>query len=200
MSTCTVKRSAALKVFTFCSWKSAGNWDCARMATKLKDVKEVLPSGEAPEEIKAVLTDILTTIDEGGTFEVIDDSAEGAPAEAAASSGDGEAAAATDAPKAAKAPKTPKEPKPPKAPKEPKPPKEPKAPKEPSHPTSRKDARVYCCGIVLKRHGLGAVLTEEMAKEVDDLCGKPNTKESMAWLKLIWQGINGYTQEFPAAD
>lgn len=59
-----------------------------------------------------------------------------------------------------------------------------------------KKSRVWAVGVVLKKHGLDVPLTEELAKEVDAICGNENTKESMAWLQTGWHILNGFTGTF----
>lgn len=68
MSEMKIQRSVALAVFEFCGWKSAANWDNARMAKKLSDVKDVLPEKGIPDELKEPIASILTTTEENGTF------------------------------------------------------------------------------------------------------------------------------------
>lgn len=191
-----ITRAKAIEIFSFCQWKSAEKWDNARMAQKLSDVKDVLPDTARPESIKDDLVNVIANIDDGGEFEVVGDAAVAAPAaDTAASTTDAasEPAAAgeateTTAPTAAKVPKEKKEkaPKPPKAEKAPKPPKEPKPAKE------KKKGRPYCAGVVLKSLPLGAEITDEMIKQVDDLCGTPNPKESKAWLLIASSIVAGY--------
>ena len=164
----TVTRTTAIAVFSFCLWKSAEKWDNERMKKKLHDIKDVLPDGEAPEEIKNDLVEILATINDGGEFTVVDDETSKSPE-------------ATTAP--AKAPKEPKEPK---APKEPKPAKEPKE-------KGSKKGRPYYAAVAFREAGGQKVeITDALIARVDTLTGKPNPKESKAWLLIASQIITGW--------
>ena len=52
--------------------------------------------------------------------------------------------------------------------------------------------RTYYAAQELFRSGLNAEITKEMGVRVDEACGKPNTTESVAWLKLCVPIIQGW--------
>lgn len=52
--------------------------------------------------------------------------------------------------------------------------------------------RPFCAGVVIKRHGTEKEIDDAMAAEVDELTGKPNKSESLAWLKLALAVVKGY--------
>jgi hypothetical protein len=52
--------------------------------------------------------------------------------------------------------------------------------------------RTYYAARELFRSGIDAEITREMGVRVDEACGKPNTTESVAWLKLCVPIIQGW--------
>jgi hypothetical protein len=57
-------------------------------------------------------------------------------------------------------------------------------------PTLR--SRPYLAGTIIAKHGLAAGVTPAMVAELDELCERPNPKESRFNLNRAWHNINGY--------
>ena len=208
-----IARSAALALFAWCGWKSAGNWPTEKLIEKFKDVPDVVPTGQTPpdEATAKALIDVTAGLESGSEFEIVDEQAavstpaapaaapaETAPAPSATESvapstaAPVEAAVATTAPVTATAATTaapaaskPKKERQPRAPKAPKP--------EPTPSKGVRDeyGRGYYAGRVLQETGCKEV-TKAMVDRVNELCGQPN--DHMSHLALVWgyNNIRGY--------
>jgi hypothetical protein len=53
--------------------------------------------------------------------------------------------------------------------------------------------RLFCAGVVLKKHGIEKGVTEKMIAEVDKLYGRSDMKASKAQLVGAWHVLNGFT-------
>jgi hypothetical protein len=53
-------------------------------------------------------------------------------------------------------------------------------------------SRSYCAGVVIRKHGISAGITEAMVNEVDKMHKKRNRQESMYRLRLAWHAIYGF--------
>ena len=53
-------------------------------------------------------------------------------------------------------------------------------------------SRSYYAGIVIRKHGISAGITEEMVNELDKMYKKRNRQESMYRLRLAWHAIYGF--------
>ena len=57
--------------------------------------------------------------------------------------------------------------------------------------TKVKKGRPFYAAVVVQENGFTAEITDAMVARVDELCGKPNKVESLAWLKIAQQMVAG---------
>ena len=55
--------------------------------------------------------------------------------------------------------------------------------------------RPYYAGVVVRRHGVDAGVTDAMVAEVDQLYGRPNPRESTFCLKNAWHAVRGFNDK-----
>jgi hypothetical protein len=211
-----VKIATARTILTKAGYKTAAKWDAKKCAEHLPKMTEYFEGNEFPDDeymtkqIKAV----LATIAENGTFEVID--AEEPPAtedEAPPPKKAATPAKKAPAPAAEEAPAAPAKGKKAATPAattttteeggagKKKTPAAPKPPKEPAMPGVRASrSRPYLAGIVIKKAGRDAGITDAMVAELDEAYGKPNPTESMFTLRNAWHAIRGYVTKNNEGD
>ena len=208
-----VKKEHVMAIMKEAGWGDVDEKSKEWFEDKLPSLKDVIPEDFTPadDDVNVTLQTIYTAIDEGAEFEVEGDWPElpgtdnkeakkgkgkKEPKEAKAGKTDEEKAAEKAAKEAEKAKK--------KAEREAERAKkkaEQEAAKGPQIPGVRPTkGRPYCAGVVLNKHGLEGGVTDEIVKEVDEMSGKTNMKESAAWAKIAWQVLNGYEQAVPVED
>jgi hypothetical protein len=52
--------------------------------------------------------------------------------------------------------------------------------------------RLFFAGVLIKRHGLGPGLTDEILEEVNSLCRNSNKKATKSQTRMAWHAINGF--------
>ena len=183
----TISKKQAVDLLTELGFKTAKAFNLDRLQKKIDGLQDFVDDNtEVEEELVGLMNSVLEALEDEREVKVLDDAPE-KPAKA-------KPAKKEEAKKpAAKKPAEKK----PEAKPEAKPAKKPAVQAESNgHARVRPTlGRPYYAGLVLRKEGLDKGITDGMVKEVDELTGKPNPKESLSWLKLAWHVVNGYTKE-----
>lgn len=198
-----LNREDLLALLIAIGWKNAAKWDNARLAEKIPQIKDVVPSQPlADEKLAKLMIDLLAAAEAGQEFEVTGEAAAGtatggkAPkpelteeqkAERAKAKADKEAKKAkVKADKEAEKAKA-------KAERE-------KAKADRPNGIRPSTTNPYIAGQIFKKYGLKVGITDEMLAEFDAVRGKSNPVEARFVLANSWHAINGYTEQIARQD
>ena len=165
----TISKKQAVDLLTELGFKTAKAFNLDRLQKKIDGLQDFVDDNtEVEEELVGLMNSVLEALEDEREVKVLDDAPE-KPAKA-------KPAKKEEAKKPAKKPAVQAE--------------------SNGHARIRPTlGRPYYAGLVLRKEGLDKGITDDMVKEVDELTGKPNPKESLSWLKLAWHVVNGYTKE-----
>ncbi len=208
-----IARTAALALFAALEVTGADKWNPKRMAAKLGKIDEMVDAKTKLSDKAAdkTLNIVLKAIAGGEEIEVIDDTAPAADAkkteekvdpiakmaeakaaqEAAKKKGKKDAKPTADEKAGKKAVKSDADAK---GKKDDKPAASDK-PKTVHTPGVRETmTRPYCAGVIIKKYGLEAGVTEAMTAEVNAMYGDKNDLESRTTLKHAWHAVRGFVK------
>ena len=175
----TISKKQAVDLLTELGFKTAKAFNLDRLQKKIDGLQDFVDDNtEVEEELVGLMNSVLEALEDEREVKVLDDAPE-KPAKAKPAKKEEAkkpAAKKEEAKKPAKKPAVQAE----------------SNGHERIRPTL---GRPYYAGLVLRKEGLDKGITDGMVKEVDELTGKPNPKESLSWLKLAWHVVNGYTKE-----
>lgn len=170
-----VTKAAAVALFEALGVKTAAKWTPKRLSDKLAKVNDLVDEDTDLEgEVAKTLTAVQEAIENGEGVEV-----EG---QKKASGGAKKDADKKDTPAKGKGKKDDDDDE-----------AKPEKPKKPSTPGVRNSrTRPFLAGVLIKKHGRKAGVTDEMVAELDEMYGKENPAESMFCLRNAWHAIRGF--------
>lgn len=204
-----LNRGEVLSLLIAIGWKNATKWDNARLAEKIPQIKDVVPSQPlADEKLAKMMIDLLAAAEAGNTFVVTGEDVAGTTAGGGGGGkGKGKKVELTEEQKAEKAKLAEAR----KAEKQ-KIRDEKKAERDKAKEAAQaakvnrpkgirpSTTNPYVAGLILKKHGLDVGITDEMLLEFDTMRGRSNPAEARFVLANTWHAINAWTGHIAPVD